>query len=92
MSTALEVTGFLLGVASWLVTGAALANDYWKVSSFSGSVIVSSRQYMNLWHSCAEDSTGIAECLAFQSLLELPGEPVHPLTIETEPNLTLLNI
>ncbi|KAM9439908.1 claudin 15-like a [Clarias gariepinus] len=73
MSTALEVTGFLLGVASWLVTGAALANDYWKVSSFSGSVIVSSRQYMNLWHSCAEDSTGIAECLAFQSLLELPG-------------------
>lgn len=74
MSTALEITGFLLGVASWLVTGAALANDYWKVSSFSGSVIISSRQYENLWHACAEASSGIAECRDFESLLDLPGE------------------
>ncbi|KAB5535900.1 hypothetical protein PHYPO_G00123240 [Pangasianodon hypophthalmus] len=73
MSTALEVTGFLLGVASWLVTGASLANDYWKVSSFSGSVIISSRQYENLWHACAESSSGIAECRDFESLLDLPG-------------------
>ncbi|XP_076837942.1 claudin 15-like a [Brachyhypopomus gauderio] len=73
MSTALEVTGFLLGTASWLVTGTALANDYWKVSSYSGSVIISSRQYENLWHSCAEDSSGIAECRDFESLLALPG-------------------
>lgn len=74
MSTALEVTGFLLGVASWLITGAALANDYWKVSSFSGSVIISNRQYENLWHACAESSTGIAECRDFESVLALPGE------------------
>lgn len=74
MSTALEVTGFLLGVASWLVTGTALANDYWKVSSFSGSVIISSRQFENLWHSCAESSAGIAECRDFESLLDLPGK------------------
>ncbi|XP_036411813.1 claudin 15-like a [Colossoma macropomum] len=73
MSTALEVTGFLLGVASWLVTGTSLANDYWKVSSYSGSVIISNRQYENLWHSCAEDSTGIAECRDFESLLALPA-------------------
>ncbi|KAK3534323.1 hypothetical protein QTP86_014241 [Hemibagrus guttatus] len=73
MSTGLEITGFLLGVASWLVTGAALANDYWKVSSFSGSVIISSRQYENLWHACAEASSGIAECRDFESLLALPG-------------------
>ncbi|KAL7842050.1 hypothetical protein SRHO_G00237390 [Serrasalmus rhombeus] len=72
MAMALEVTGFLLGVASWLVTGTSLANDYWKVSSFSGSVIISNRQYENLWHSCAEDSTGIAECRDFESLLALP--------------------
>lgn len=76
MSTALEVTGFLLGVASWLVTGTALANDYWKVSSFSGSVIISSRQYENLWHACAEASSGIAECRDFETLLALPGERV----------------
>lgn len=76
MSTSLEVTGFLLGVASWLVTGAALANDYWKVSSFSGSVIISNRQYENLWHSCAESSTGITDCRDFESVLALPGERV----------------
>ncbi|XP_066509040.1 claudin-15-like [Hoplias malabaricus] len=71
MSTALEVTGFLLGVASWLVIGTALANDYWKVSSFSGSVIISNRQYENLWHSCAEDSSGIVDCRNFDTLLGL---------------------
>ncbi|XP_010890676.2 claudin 15-like a [Esox lucius] len=73
MSTALESTGFLLGVASWLIIGAALGNDYWKVSSVSGGVIISNRQYENLWHSCAEGSTGVAECRDFDSLLALPG-------------------
>lgn len=73
MSTALEVTGFIMCVASWMVTGVSLANDYWKISSISGSVIISTRQYENLWHSCAEDSSGIAECRDFQSMLALPG-------------------
>ncbi|XP_056599794.1 claudin 15-like a [Triplophysa dalaica] len=72
MSTALEVTGFIMCVASWMVTGVSLANDYWKISSISGSVIISTRQYENLWHSCAEDSSGIAECRDFQSMLALP--------------------
>lgn len=74
MSTGLEVAGFMLGAASWLLTGAALGNDYWKVSSYSGSVIVSNRQYENLWHSCAEDSSGVSNCRDFQSMLALPGE------------------
>ncbi|XP_064157528.1 claudin 15-like b isoform X2 [Anguilla rostrata] len=73
MSTATEVTGFFLCVGSWLITGASLANDYWKVSTFSGSVIVSTRQYENLWHSCAEDSSGITNCRDFESMLALPG-------------------
>ncbi|XP_060762454.1 claudin 15-like a [Neoarius graeffei] len=73
MSTALELTGFLLGVASWLIIGASLTNDYWKISSVSGSAIISSRQYENLWHACAEDSTGISQCRDFESLLDLPG-------------------
>lgn len=72
MSTALEVTGFFMCVASWMVTGVSLANDYWKISSVSGSVIISTRQYENLWHTCAEDSSGIAECRDFQSILALP--------------------
>ncbi|XP_029931029.1 claudin 15-like a [Myripristis murdjan] len=73
MSTAVEVVGFLMCIASWLITGAALANDYWKVSTVSGSVIISQRQYENLWHSCAENSAGIAECRDFESLLALPA-------------------
>ncbi|KAG9338502.1 hypothetical protein JZ751_025737 [Albula glossodonta] len=72
MSTALEVTGFFLCVGSWLLTGASVANDYWKVSSFSGSVITSNRLYENLWHSCAEDSAGITNCRDFESMLALP--------------------
>lgn len=73
MSTAVEAVGFFMAVASWLLIGASLANDYWKVSSFAGSVIISNRQYENLWHSCAEDSAGVANCRDFQSLLALSG-------------------
>ncbi|XP_049604119.1 claudin 15-like a [Syngnathus scovelli] len=73
MSTAVEVTGFIMSLVSWLITGAALANDYWKISTVAGSVIISQRQFENLWHSCAENSAGIAECRDFESLLSLPG-------------------
>ncbi|XP_068582342.1 claudin 15-like a [Cebidichthys violaceus] len=73
MSTAVEATGFIMCLISWLITGAALANDYWKLSTVSGSVIISQRQFENLWHSCAENSAGIAECRDFESMLALPG-------------------
>ncbi|XP_022616795.1 claudin-15-like [Seriola dumerili] len=72
MSTAMEGVGFIMCIISWLVTGAALANDYWKISTVSGSVIISQRQFENLWHACAENSAGIAECRDFESLLALP--------------------
>lgn len=74
MATGVEIIGYFLGVASWLLTGASLANDYWKISSFAGSVVISSRQYQNLWHSCAEASTGISNCRQFESMLALPGK------------------
>lgn len=74
MSTALESTGFVMCIISWLITGAALVNDYWKISTVAGGVIVSIRQFENLWHSCAENSAGIAECRDFESLLALPGK------------------
>ncbi|KAM8851439.1 claudin 15-like a [Spinachia spinachia] len=73
MSTAVEATGLVMCIVSWLITGAALSNDYWKLSSVSGSVIISQRQFENLWHSCAENSAGIAECRDFESLLALPA-------------------
>lgn len=74
MTTAVEVTGFVMCIISWLVNGATLSNDYWKISTVSGSVIISVRQFENLWHSCAENSGGIAECRDFESLLSLPGK------------------
>lgn len=74
MSTAVEVTGFIMAVISFLVTGTSLSNDYWKISTVSGSVIISQRQFENLWHACAENSAGIAECRDFDSLLGLPGK------------------
>ncbi|XP_074545285.1 claudin 15-like a [Halichoeres trimaculatus] len=73
MSTAVEATGFIMSIVAWLLTGAALVNDYWKISTVSGSVIISQRQFENLWHSCAENSAGIAECRDFESLLALPA-------------------
>lgn len=74
MSTALETTGFIMAIISWLVTGAALVNDYWKISTVVGSVITSQRQFENLWHSCAENSAGIAQCQDFETILGLPGK------------------
>jgi len=74
MSTAIEAVGFIMGVIACLVTGASLVNDYWKISTVSGSVIISQRQFENLWHACAENSGGIAECRDFESLLALPGK------------------
>ncbi|XP_068604830.1 claudin 15-like a [Brachionichthys hirsutus] len=73
MSTAVEATGFIMCLLSWLVTGVSLVNDYWKISTVSGGVIISVRQFENLWHSCAENSAGIAECRDFETLLGLPG-------------------
>ncbi|KAG9265236.1 claudin 15-like b isoform X2 [Astyanax mexicanus] len=73
MSMAMEILGFLMCVAGWLLTGVSLANDFWRVTSFAGSVITSTRQYQNLWHACAEASTGIKNCRQFESMLALEG-------------------
>ncbi|MEQ2258009.1 hypothetical protein XENORESO_001497 [Xenotaenia resolanae] len=72
MSTAMEAVGFFMSIVGFLITGASLANDYWKISTVSGSVIISQRQFENLWHACAENSGGIAECRDFESMLSLP--------------------
>uniref|UniRef100_A0AAY5ERG7 Claudin n=1 Tax=Electrophorus electricus TaxID=8005 RepID=A0AAY5ERG7_ELEEL len=73
MSMGTELLGFLLCVGGWLLTAVSLANNYWRVTSFAGSVITSTRQYQNLWQACAEASTGIRNCRRFESLLALEG-------------------
>ncbi|XP_043557723.1 claudin-15-like isoform X2 [Chiloscyllium plagiosum] len=71
MAAAIEITGFLMGVAGWMLTGSTLANNYWKISTVFGSVITSSRLYENLWKSCAQDSTGVFNCRMFETMLGL---------------------
>ncbi|XP_076832841.1 claudin 15-like b isoform X2 [Brachyhypopomus gauderio] len=73
MSMGTELLGFLMCVGGWLLTAVSLANNYWRVTSFAGSVITSTRQYQNLWQACAEASTGIRNCRRFESLLALEG-------------------
>ncbi|XP_048398240.1 claudin-15-like isoform X2 [Stegostoma tigrinum] len=71
MAAAIEITGFLMGLAGWMLTGSTLANNYWKISTVYGSVITSSRLYENLWKSCAQDSTGVFNCRMFETMLGL---------------------
>ncbi|XP_060798171.1 claudin 15-like b isoform X1 [Neoarius graeffei] len=71
MSVAVELLGFLLCVGGWLLSGISLANNYWRVSSHTDSVITSVWQYENLWQACAEASTGISNCREFESMLAL---------------------
>ncbi|XP_078522571.1 claudin-15-like isoform X1 [Lissotriton helveticus] len=72
-AAALEITGFLLGLAGWLVTGVTVPNNYWRISTVKGNVITTSRVYENLWKSCTQDSSGISACKTFDSLLALPA-------------------
>ncbi|GAA6079930.1 claudin 15-like b isoform X2 [Tachysurus ichikawai] len=71
MSMAVELLGFLVCVGGWLLSGVSLANNYWRVSSYAGSVITSTRQYENLWQACVEASTGVKNCRRFESMLAL---------------------
>lgn len=73
MSTAVEATGFIMCIIGFLITALSLVNDYWKISTVSGGIIISQRQFENLWHACAENSAGIAECRDFESMLALPA-------------------
>ncbi|XP_075993706.1 claudin 15-like a [Genypterus blacodes] len=67
-----EVIGYVTVVASWLLTGASLANDYWRISTIAGSVITTQREFVNLWHTCTESSLGISQCRDFDTILGLP--------------------
>ncbi|XP_007885328.1 claudin-18 isoform X1 [Callorhinchus milii] len=71
MSGPMEITGFLMAIAGWMLSGFSLASNYWKISTIQGSVITSSRLYENLWKSCAQDNTGVFNCREFESLLGL---------------------
>ncbi|XP_017347255.1 claudin 15-like b isoform X2 [Ictalurus punctatus] len=71
MSMAMELLGFLLCVGGWLLSAVSLANNYWRVSSYAGSVIMSTQQYENLWQACVKASTGISNCRRFESMLAL---------------------
>ncbi|XP_077344486.1 claudin-15-like isoform X2 [Lithobates pipiens] len=71
MSTALELSGFLMAMAGSLLSGVVLASEKWKVSTASGNVVTAIYYYENLWKTCATQSTGVSNCKTFDSLLAL---------------------
>ncbi|XP_066478168.1 claudin-15-like [Tiliqua scincoides] len=73
-SLAMQISALLLSLLGFLFLFIiTVSNHYWRVSTVYGSVITTSTLYENLWQSCAEDSTGISNCRAFNTLLALPA-------------------
>ncbi|XP_029029130.1 claudin-15-like [Betta splendens] len=72
MKGIIEVISLFLGFVSWVMVFVALQNQYWRVSTQDGSVILTSAIFENLWMSCASDSAAY-NCREFPSLFALPG-------------------
>uniref|UniRef100_A0A3Q1IRQ6 Claudin n=1 Tax=Anabas testudineus TaxID=64144 RepID=A0A3Q1IRQ6_ANATE len=73
MKAITEVVALFLGFVGWVMIFVSLQDQYWRVSTQDGSVILTSAIYENLWMSCASDSTGVYNCREFPSLFALPG-------------------
>ncbi|KAI4885918.1 hypothetical protein NFI96_030899 [Prochilodus magdalenae] len=68
-----EITAFVVATAGWVLVSSTLPTDYWKVSSIDGTVITTATYWSNLWKTCVTDSTGVANCKDFPSMLALDG-------------------
>lgn len=80
MSTAIQLLGFLMCLAGWLLSFMSLVNDSWRTSSFVDQLVTSVWYYQNLWQTCAEGSTGVTNCKQFESMLSLSGNTHTPHT------------
>ncbi|XP_075924722.1 claudin-10-like [Petromyzon marinus] len=70
----MELPAYLMALAGWLLACSTVHHEQWRVSSIDGTVITTSTLYANLWKECATDSTGVANCRDFPSLLALNGD------------------
>ncbi|XP_051903539.1 claudin-4-like [Hippocampus zosterae] len=70
-----QLAGVLLGLLGLLGTGLICGLPAWKVSAFVGSNIVTSQVFWEgLWMNCVIQSTGHAQCKAYDSVLALPRD------------------
>ncbi|XP_077589955.1 claudin i [Stigmatopora nigra] len=74
-STGVQIVCVALGVLGLIGAIVCCAVPRWKVSSFSGSNIVTAQsQQEGLWKSCVMQSTGQQQCKQYDSLLVLPSD------------------
>ncbi|XP_077402245.1 claudin-like protein ZF-A89 [Vanacampus margaritifer] len=70
-----QLVGVLLGLLGLLGTGLICGLPAWKVTAFVGSNIVTAQVFWEgLWMNCVIQSTGQAQCKAYDSVLALPRD------------------
>lgn len=70
----LEILAFVLTTSGWVLVSSTLPTDYWKFASLDGTLILATALYSsNLWRICVGDSTGVADCKDYPSMLALDG-------------------
>ncbi|XP_008327596.1 claudin i [Cynoglossus semilaevis] len=74
-SVGVQIVCVALGVLGLIGTIVCLAVPRWKVTSFTGSNIVTAQvSQEGLWMSCVVQSTGQQQCKNYDSLLVLPSD------------------
>ncbi|XP_078480234.1 LOW QUALITY PROTEIN: claudin-4-like [Lampetra planeri] len=70
-----QLVGVCLGVVGFLGTILICGLPMWKVTAFVGASIVTAQVFWEgLWMNCVIQSTGHAQCKAYDSILALPQE------------------
>uniref|UniRef100_A0A8C4X1Q0 Claudin n=1 Tax=Eptatretus burgeri TaxID=7764 RepID=A0A8C4X1Q0_EPTBU len=67
-----ELIGLFLGFLSLVMSIATICSPYMRVATVVGSLITTNNFYENLWQSCAEDATGVSNCLQFDTVFAVP--------------------
>uniref|UniRef100_UPI00358E77E7 claudin-15-like isoform X3 n=1 Tax=Myxine glutinosa TaxID=7769 RepID=UPI00358E77E7 len=67
-----ELIGLFLGFLSLVLSIATICSPYMRVATVVGSLITTNNFYENLWQSCAEDATGVSNCLQFDTVFAVP--------------------
>ncbi|XP_077170595.1 claudin-7 [Paroedura picta] len=73
-NSGLQLLGFVLALVGWIATLAATVLPQWQMSSYAtDNIITAVAVYKGLWMTCAWQSTGQIQCMAYYSVLNLPS-------------------
>uniref|UniRef100_A0A8D0Q4B3 Uncharacterized protein n=2 Tax=Sus scrofa TaxID=9823 RepID=A0A8D0Q4B3_PIG len=75
MSTASEITAFMVSISGRVLVSSTLSTDYWKVSTIDGMVITTTTYVANLWKMCVTNTMGVSNYKDFPSMLALDKFP-----------------